>query len=247
MSPTKQNLFLFFEENELQYIIDRKLVLLYANRCIIDEDTQFEICGVYELQRVTEPMINSNSLYKNNAIQRTYKEAKDRDLISDAYEKACLNESNSMDTHFIIGSSFYTREDFKFWPTVPNMPRKIKEWMLDELKGQELKKVYVSLLTGYRIGVISKEMSKAGKMNHLEFGWKNEPFNPKCSVNDDFELSISLMRHGRRLQEQMHLFLHPNITAHQLTLIKTKDESYLRSFTNIQTGRRVTFEKGPQH
>ena len=56
MIPTKQNLFLFFEENELKPIIDRKLVLLYANRCIIDEDAQFEICGAYMLQPVLDQM-----------------------------------------------------------------------------------------------------------------------------------------------------------------------------------------------
>ena len=68
MTPTKQNLFLFFEENEMQSVIDRNLVKLYMNRCIIDEDGIFEISGVYELQKVTDPMYNgSNPLYKTNA------------------------------------------------------------------------------------------------------------------------------------------------------------------------------------
>ena len=44
MFPPKQNLFLFFEENEVQTIIDNKLVLRYANRCIIDEQAEFEVC-----------------------------------------------------------------------------------------------------------------------------------------------------------------------------------------------------------
>ena len=56
MSPTRQNLFLFFEENEVQTIIDKKLVLLYANRCIIDEEAEFEIGGVYKLQKVEQFM-----------------------------------------------------------------------------------------------------------------------------------------------------------------------------------------------
>ena len=108
MIPTKQNLFLFFEENELQPYIDRKLVLLYANRCIIDEDAQFEICGVYELQPVLKPMIDFfDPLYKFYASQRTSKEANDRDAISDAVGKAYRNESNPIDTHFILGSTFH--------------------------------------------------------------------------------------------------------------------------------------------
>ena len=56
MFPPKQNLFLFFEENEVQTIIDNKLVLRYANRCIIDEQAEFEVCGVYKLQKVEQLM-----------------------------------------------------------------------------------------------------------------------------------------------------------------------------------------------
>ena len=44
MKRKTQNLFLFFEENEVQTIIDNKLVLRYANRCIIDEQAEFEVC-----------------------------------------------------------------------------------------------------------------------------------------------------------------------------------------------------------
>ena len=108
MTPTKQNLFLFFEENEMQSLIDRKLVKLYMNRFIIDEDAKFEISGVYELQKVTEPMLNPlNPYFKTNANQRTNKEAVDKDIFTDAIEKACRLETNFSDSHFIIGSSFH--------------------------------------------------------------------------------------------------------------------------------------------
>ena len=106
-NPSKQNLFLFFEENEEKYVIDKKLVLLYANRCIIDENAQFEICGVYELQHVSESMIVPTSpLYKTYARQRTLKEANDEETILEALEIAHLKESKSIDTHFVIGSFF---------------------------------------------------------------------------------------------------------------------------------------------
>ena len=106
MSPTKQNLFLFFEENEMQSVIDRNLVKLYMNRCIIDEDGIFEISGVYELQKVTDPMYNgSNPLYKTNASQRTNKESVDREVFAEAIEKASKHQTNSTDNHFIIGSA----------------------------------------------------------------------------------------------------------------------------------------------
>ena len=107
--PTKQNLFLFLEENELQCTIDRKLVFFYANRCIIDEDAQFEICGVYNLQYASDAMAYlKNPLYKTNARQRTQKEANDIDTITEAFEIAHSKESASIDTHFIIGSLYHT-------------------------------------------------------------------------------------------------------------------------------------------
>ena len=35
-------------------------------------------------------------------------------------------------------------------------------------------------------------------------GYLGKSFEPKFSVNDDFELSISLIQRGRRLQQHMH-------------------------------------------
>ena len=217
MSPSKQNLFLFFEENEIEHIIDRKLVFLYANRCIIDEDAQFEICGVYELQHVTKPMmIYSDPLYKNNASQRTCKEANDRDSILEAFEKASLNETSAIDTHFIIGSSFYSL--FK-WHTSFNRRAKLLEWMSDELRYQAIN-VYVTLLAGFHNIPITNEINKMVYEGKWTFNWDSilhESLDPnlRCSVNDDFELSISLIQNGERLHQQQCLFLHPKMLPHQ--------------------------------
>ena len=228
MIPTKQNLFLFFEENELQPIIDRKLVLLYANRCIIDENAQFEVCGVYELQPVLEPMIKMNKFY---ASERTSKEANDRDTISDAFEKANSNESNSTDTHFVIGSSYH----FEF------QVERMKKWIFVELKSHELKTMYITLLCGVRHLLINKEMNKAAYDGKLELVMGPPVRKPirmrsKCSVNDDFEISISLIQRGIRLEQTIGLFLNPMLTPHQLKMVVTKDESYLRSFRNHLCG-----------
>ena len=83
--PTKQNLFLFLPENESQYLINRKLVLLYANHCVIDEDAQFEISGVFNLQYESDAMIEP---------------------ITEAFEIARSNESAYINTHLIIGSIY---------------------------------------------------------------------------------------------------------------------------------------------
>ena len=242
MFPPKQNLFLFFEENEAKTSIDSKLVLLYANRCIIDEQAEFEICGVYQLQKVEKLKDERRQpLYKTNANQRTFKEAMDRDTLSEALEKACLLESRSADTHFIIGSSFHTLVVEK--PTVINRPRKLIEWMSDEMKFQEITSVYITLLAGHRNSMITNEMNIRAYDGKMEAhcttpGAREKPIAlyPKFSVNDDFELSFTLIQRGRRLQQGLHLFFHPMLTPHELHLIKTKDESFLRSFEHHLIG-----------
>ena len=46
MFEKSKNLVFIFDENEAKYDISSNLVRLYMNRCIIDEDEQFEILGV---------------------------------------------------------------------------------------------------------------------------------------------------------------------------------------------------------
>ena len=201
MSPLRQNLFLFFEENEMQLlltVIDRKLVQLYMNRCIIDEDANFEISGVYELQKVSDPMFNRlNPLFKTKASQRTDKEAVDRELFSDAIEKAIVQETHSTDNHFIIGSSFHSVAVQK--PTVINRLAKLLDWLLDEVKSQQIRSLYVTILAGGRNNLITKEMHKetyeGKRASYMTTpGAWNEPIPIpfQISVNDDFELAIQL-------------------------------------------------------
>ena len=245
MTPTKQNLFLFFEENEMTFVIDSKLVKLYMNRCIIDEDAKFEIVGVYELQKVTYLMGNRlNPLYKTNAYQRTYKEAVDRDIFTDAIEKACSHETNFTDNHFIIGSTFHA----VYHPKNPVINRidKFLDWLLDEMKSQEIKNLYVTFVNGKRHNLISNELHNCiyYVRDHPTDTWllpgaRNEPLTipalindeSRISVNEDFELSIELIRRGRRLSQNFLLFLHPKLNPYEIKLIEKKDESFSQSFT----------------
>ena len=165
MTPTKQNLFLFFEENEMQSIIDRKLVKLYMNRSIIDEDANFEISGVYELQKVNDQMLNGlNPLYKTNASQRTNKESVDRDVFAEVIEKASMLETNSTDNHFIIGSSFHLDEAFVKKTAVavqkPSRLGKLIDRLLNEVEFQAIRSLYVTVLAGIRNHLLTKEMHK---------------------------------------------------------------------------------------
>ena len=206
---------------------------------------------VYKLQKVEQLMYERiQPLYKTNANQRTFKEAIDRDTLSEALEKASLLESKSADTHFIIGSSFYSLTAER--PSVMNRPRKLIEWMSNEIKFQEITSVYITLLAGQRTSIITNE-TNIGAYNgefEAEFnptvflvtpgtpGVRATPITvyPQFSVNDDFELSFTLIQRGRRLQQGLHLFFHPMLTPHELHLIKTKDESFLRSFEHHLIG-----------
>ena len=206
---------------------------------------------VYKLQKVEQLMYERiQPLYKTNANQRTFKEAIDRDTLSKALEKAYLLESKSADTHFIIGSSFYSLTAER--PSVMNRPRKLIEWMSNEIKFQEITSVYITLLAGQRTSIITNE-TNIGAYNgefEAEFnptvflvtpgtpGVRATPITvyPQFSVNDDFELSFTLIQLGRRLEHGLHLFFHPMLTPRELYLMKTKDESYLRSLGNHLVG-----------
>ena len=246
MSPSKQNLFVFLEENEYQPLIDRKLVKLYVNRCVIDENANFEITGVYELQKVTDPMCNHlNPLFNANAGQRAKKEAVDGDIFSAALEEASVSETNSTDNHFIIGSLFHSVLINRLDKLPINL--KLLDWLRNELKSQGMRSLYITLLTGNRNNLITKEMHKIaydGKFpSYLAtFGiWEESVRYPsKISVNDDFELSIKLIRQGRRLQQIIPLFLLPMLNSNQLKLMRTKDESFLESFVNHHIAHKVT-------
>ena len=245
MIPKRQNLFLFFEENDVQYIISNKLVLLYANRCIIDEDAGFEVCGVYQLHPISDPMDDErNPLYETYENQRACKEASDKGIISEALEKAYLMETNSFDTHFIIGTHFYTiGTELRRYDRM----KKFYFSIFAELTYQEMKKIYITFLTGRRNAVITKESNlEAYRGEFVEHNIMSFPEShkkdivstskPKFSVNDDFESSITLIQSGERLDQQIRLFFNPMLTPQQLNLLETKDESYLRSFGNYLYG-----------
>ena len=53
MTKRKQNLFLFFEENEDYNVINSRLVRMYMNRFIIDETEETEITGIGTIKNKT--------------------------------------------------------------------------------------------------------------------------------------------------------------------------------------------------
>lgn len=242
MSPLNQNLFLFFEENENQSVIDRKLIKMFMNRCIIDDDANFEIAGVYELQQVNDLMFNHlHPLFKRNAHQRTKKEALDRDIFTKAVKKTFVEEPNSTDSHFIIGSSFHSLDVSvaKKRPKFINRRADLLDWLLNKVKSQKLRSLHVTFLTGNRYELITREMHKKLYTGSIYNGGGNAsyvafPGGRKVSVNEDFELTIKLIGQGRRLQHTMPLLFHPMLNPYELDLLQKKDKHFLRSFKRLR-------------
>ena len=98
---SKQNLFLFFEDSDIDHNINSKLVQLSMNRFIVEEDAQVEISGIYHFKMARKSILDkSNPLFKTYAKQRIEKEAFDKDLLSDALEKVMNRQESFLFGHF---------------------------------------------------------------------------------------------------------------------------------------------------
>ena len=94
MTRRKQNLVLFFQENEECNLISSRLVRLYMNRFTIDEDDETEVTQVHNVK---------------NGTQEEYEEC-----FSKSLKIARENETPRTDYHFIIGYSTVI-DDKKSW------------------------------------------------------------------------------------------------------------------------------------
>ena len=128
----RQNIFLFYEKNENDLKIDEKLVRLYMNRFIIEEDHQNEIVGVADLTKIKKMNYQIEPRFHNlpDLIQQDlffdiftrWKESKEIKLMQDIsiintgmlYSRIFTSQKNLKpfdravdDIHFIIGSSYY--------------------------------------------------------------------------------------------------------------------------------------------
>ena len=111
MNRSKQNLYLFFEENESYWdVINSNLVSIYMNRYVIDEENQNEITGVYKLMKVPSEATRTSERIDTFFWPTWYDEKFctekgyfDNHLIDCAYNDA-KQQVNT--THFIIGTRF---------------------------------------------------------------------------------------------------------------------------------------------
>ena len=70
MSKSKQHLYLFLEENELEYEVSSSLVRLSMNRFVVNEAAQFEVIGIYNLERATKEMADLDIIHHTNTSRK---------------------------------------------------------------------------------------------------------------------------------------------------------------------------------
>ena len=98
--------------------------------------------------------------------------------------------------------------------------------MQDELELSDMKIINISLLGGYRSGLIMKKMVQ-GVLASID------PRDDRIftsSVHEDFEFAIHHIRRGRRSQQTPYLFLQQKLPPYQFDLIKARNEQFLQTF-----------------
>ena len=110
MHRRNRNIILFFEENENVRSITSKMVRLYMNRFIIDEEQRFEITGVFNLSKV--PTYCKLTVERGDIRRRLWNLSwrswiEDRQLIKDAFKKMEFFSLLNTDVYIFMGTSLY--------------------------------------------------------------------------------------------------------------------------------------------
>ena len=205
MGPRKQDLYLFFEENESGWeVINSQLVSLYMNRYIIDEEDQNEINGVYKLMKVPREQNWFDWLFG------TKKESYDNQMIEIAYTDANSRKPKINTAHFIIGTMFLDglREKLNYW---------FVKWLHNKFKKHFTQSnstcngpIVVTLLQGEEQFITGVELVKYFYFitDHSYFPPKRRRRTngeglrvPRSSVNDDLEAETNLFQNNNRLSD----------------------------------------------
>ena len=177
----KQDLFLFFEENENEKVINSRLVSLYMNRLVIDEDYQNEIGGVFFLQRV----LPTTSRYRSD--QQLFAEQ----ILDGAFNDEFLLKEFEKTAHFIIASDLFTASIF--YSLGEKKRHWIEKWLKSKLETlmSQASSFAVTVLSGSKTKLASNGLVKqcylpSHKRNRL-FDHFHGQFFECNTVNNDLE------------------------------------------------------------
>ena len=118
-----RNIILFFEENENAKSISSKIVLLYMNRFIIDENQKFEITGVFNLAKISGIFEGSDKQLMNITMRNWIE---DRQLIKEAFQNIKSYSWLKTEIHIFMGTSLY-QEVFKNNDLLQNLVQMLAE------------------------------------------------------------------------------------------------------------------------
>ena len=190
-----QDLFLFFEENEDEKVINSRLASLYMNRFVIDEDYQNEIGGGFYLQRVDPAML------WNRSDQYLFAEQ----ILDCAFNDEFLLKQYEKRAHFIIASDFSI-----FYSLGEGKSHWIEKWLTSKLE------TLISQATSFAVTVLSGKQKPKLASNSLvkrcyepnqlfdKIHWQFFEFN---TVNNDLETREDQIRQlGENLGNLLSLF-----------------------------------------
>ena len=152
MHRRNRNIILFFEENENVRSITSKMVRLYMNRFIIDEEQRFEITGVFNLAKVPKLTVERGDTYHDrrrrllNLARRNWID--DRELIKDAFKTLEFLTLFKTDVFIFMGTTLYL-DTYYIWTTYNNNVTTLNELMQNLVhKCSSTTSISMTLLSG---------------------------------------------------------------------------------------------------
>ena len=105
MAQQNRDIFLFFEENADKEVIHNKMVRLYMNRLIIDEEQRFEISNVAKLTKFPKVIISNvtKSVTAGSDLNQRMKKfmekwSKNKQIILKTFKSLLKNDPYNIDT-----------------------------------------------------------------------------------------------------------------------------------------------------
>ena len=120
------------------------------NRFCIDEDTAFEVSGIYQVEKREHKLFESNSKAALKTLMSfnlySMEEYSYMQVIDSAFFKIVQNKRQDLQTHIVIASP----EDFID-------ANQIREFILKTIKKYNIERVKLTIFSMYRSQIISKE------------------------------------------------------------------------------------------
>ena len=193
----KQNLFLFFEENEDENVINSRLVSLYMNRMVIDETYQNEIVGIFQQKKVSPETFKYRSakeINPNDERKQFIQQVLAQKNLDCVFKHEFLFHNRENTAQFIIASDFPM-----FYSVNGEKPHWIEKWFqskLETLVSQSVS-VAVTILSGSKGGITSSSLLNQfylplRKRNRL-FDFLHRFYSEYNTVIDDLETRESEM------------------------------------------------------